>query len=452
MAEETTPPPRALKADFDVYLALVVSALLALGLMMVFSTTFDWSYQTEGSALTIFLKQVRSLVIGLVVAVVAWRLDYRVLHRELIEKVPVLGAIRVADILMMGTVAALGALLLLNSNEMFGAQRSLYQGSYQPGELAKLTLAIYVASWLVRKANAQEDVLQARATRARISSQAASQARPRRLRFDFRYSLVAFALLVGVIGGLIVLQPDLSGAAIIVLTAWTLLFLAGGSILESLLLALGAAAVGWFLILQFDYARERLLAHWNAASDLTQASWHVQQAIIAFTAPGHNLADPFAPNWFGRGLGQSSQKFGFLPAPHTDSIFAIIGEELGVVGCLVVVALFVLFAWRAFVISGEAQDSFGALLAAGIGCWISYEALLNIAVLTAVIPFTGVPLPFISFGGSSLVTALAGVGLLMSISRQRRSEPRRQIADYRFGRGDGGWGVSHVSRSGRHEP
>jgi len=450
MAEETTPPPRALKADFDVYLALVVSALLALGLMMVFSTTFDWSYQTEGSALTIFLKQVRSLVIGLVVAVVAWRLDYRVLHRELIEKVPVLGAIRVADILMMGTVAALGALLLLNSNEMFGAQRSLYQGSYQPGELAKLTLAIYVASWLLQKADVQENVLQARATRAHISSQAASQ--PRRLRFDFRYSLVAFALLVGVIGGLIVLQPDLSGAAIIVLTAWTMLFLAGGGFVELALPALGAAAVGWLLIMQFDYARERLLAHWSAASDLTQASWHVQQAIIAFTAPLHNPADPFAPNWFGRGLGQSSQKFGFLPAPHTDSIFAIIGEELGVAGCLVVIVLFVLFAWRAFVISGEAQEPFGALLAAGIGCWISYEALLNIAVLTAVIPFTGVPLPFISFGGSSLVTALAGVGLLMSISRQRRSEPRRQIADYRFGRGDGGWGVSHVSRSGRHEP
>jgi cell division protein FtsW len=249
-----------------------------------------------------------------------------------------------------------------------------------------------------------------------------------------------------------VLQPDLSTAAIIVLTAWTMLFLAGGNGVQLLLNAAGAVGVGTLLIMQFGYARERLLDHLEAMRDLTQASWHVQQAVIAFTAPGHNPADSSAPNWLGRGLGQSSQKFGFLPAPHTDSIFAIIGEELGVVGCLLVIALFGLFAWRAFVISNDAPDPFGALLAAGIGCWISYEALLNVAVLTAVIPFTGVPLPFISFGGSSLVTALAGVGLLMSISRQRRPEPRRTSADYGFGRRDG-WGrVSRVGHRDRDEP
>jgi cell division protein FtsW len=272
------------------------------------------------------------------------------------------------------------------------------------------------------------------------------------VRFDFRYSFLIFSLLVGAIGGLIVLQPDLSTAAIIVLTAWTMLFLAGGDLLQLLLNAGGAVAVGWLLIMQFDYARERLVAHLSAVSDLTLASWHVQQAIIAFTAPGHNPADPSAPNWFGRGLGQSSQKFGFLPAPHTDSIFAIIGEELGVVGCLVVIALFALFAWRAFTIASEAGDPYGALLAAGIGCWISYEALLNVAVLTAVIPFTGVPLPFISFGGSSLVTALAGVGLLMSVSRKRRQEPRRTSADYGLGRRDGRGRVSRVSYHDRPEP
>jgi cell division protein FtsW len=125
------------------------------------------------------------------------------------------------------------------------------------------------------------------------------------------------------------------------------------------------------------------------------------------------------------GLGQSRQKFGFLPAAHTDSIFAIIGEELGLFGCLVVVTLLVLFVWRAYKVSSMAQEPFGALLAAGIGTWIAYEALLNIAVMTAVIPFTGVPLPFISYGGSNLVTVMTGVGLLLSISR-RRPFPRRQ--------------------------
>ncbi len=441
MTEDASPAPRTTAAaDFDVYLALVVLALLALGLMMVFSTTFDWSYQTEGSPLTIFLRQVRSVVVGLIVAIAVWRIDYRWLNRN-----------RIADLLMLGTVIALGALLLVAS-ETFGAQRALYRGSYQPSEPAKLAVVIYIASWLIRKAEAQEDVLQARATRARLSSQASPQPRPRRVRLDFRYSFLVFSLLVGAIGGLIVLQPDLSTAAIIVLTAWTMLFLAGGNLFQLVLNAGGAVAVGWLLVLQFDYARERLVAHLSAITDLTQASWHVQQAIIAFTAPGHNPAVPFAPNWFGRGLGQSSQKFGFLPAPHTDSIFAIIGEELGVVGCLVVIALYLLLAWRAFTIASEAGDPFGALLAAGIGCWISYEALLNVAVLTAVIPFTGVPLPFISFGGSSMVTTLTGVGLLMSISRKKRREPRRTDADYGFGRRDG-WGrVSRVGRRDRHEP
>jgi len=180
--------------------------------------------------------------------------------------------------------------------------------------------------------------------------------------------------------------------------------------------------VGWVLSTQFDYARTRLAQHFAALQDLTTASWHVQQAIIAFTAPGSRPGSTFSPNWFGVGLGQSRQKFGFLPAPHTDSIFAIIGEELGLFGCLVVVALFVVFVWRAFRVSADARDPFGSLLAAGIGAWISFEALLNIAVMTAVIPFTGVPLPFISYGGSNLVVVLTAVGLLMSISRRKLPE------------------------------
>ena len=148
--------------------------------------------------------------------------------------------------------------------------------------------------------------------------------------------------------------------------------------------------MGWTVSTQFDYARDRLADHINAMQDLTKASWHVQQAIIAFTAPGTRPGGSFSPNWFGIGLGQSRQKFGFLPAAHTDSIFAIIGEELGLFGCLMVITLFVLFVWRAFRISSESQEPFGALLAAGIGTWIAFEALLNISVMTAVIPFTGI--------------------------------------------------------------
>ena len=394
--DEDIAPPRPAVLDFDVYLVLVVAALLAIGLLMVYSTTFDWSYLEYGSPVRIFLRQVRSAVIGTVALLIAWRMDYRILRDR-----------RVASIIMLMAILALGLLLILNNNRVLGSQRSLYQGSYQPGEAAKLAVIIYFGAWLASR----HEQLQ-----------------------KLGYGLIPFSILVGAVGGLIVLQPDLSTAAIIVLTAWTMFFLAGANLIQIGLAGAGAGFVAWLLTTQFDYARERLVAHLAAMQDLTQASWHVQQAIIAFTAPGDRPGGSFSPNWFGVGLGQSRQKFGFLPAPHTDSIFAIIGEELGLFGCLVVVLLFVLFVWRGFKIAREARDPFGALLAAGITSWIAYEALLNVAVMTAVLPFTGVSLPFISYGGSSLVVVMTSVGLLMSISRRRPVGGRLRGVDYEYQR------------------
>jgi cell division protein FtsW len=377
--EDFAPPAPAL-LDVDVYLVLVAAALLALGLLMVYSTTFDWSYLEYGSAVRIFLNQVRSVIVGGVFLVIAWRMDYRVLKNRW-----------VATGIMFVTIVALAALLILNNNRSLGAQRSLYNGSFQPGEAAKLAVIIYFAAWLASR----REQLQ------RIG-----------------YGLIPFSILVGAVCGLIVLQPDLSTAAIIVATAGTMFFIAGANIIQIGIIGVLAAVLGWTLATQFDYARQRLVQHLDAMRNLTQASWHVQQAIIAFRASGSGR-DTFSPNWFGVGLGQSSQKFGFLPAAHTDSIFAIIGEELGLFGCVVVIVLFALFVWRAFRISGNSQDSFGQMLAAGIGAWIAFEAMLNVAVMTTIIPFTGVSLPFISYGGSSLVVVMTGVGLLMSISRKR---------------------------------
>ncbi|NLH08843.1 MAG: cell division protein FtsW [Chloroflexi bacterium] len=386
-------PPAPAFVDFDVYLVLIVAALLAIGLLMVYSTTFDWSFLEYGTPVRIFLNQVRSLAVGLVALVVAWRIDYRILRDR-----------RVALAIMVVTILALGGLLVINNNRVLGAERSFFQGSIQPGEAAKLAVIIYFAAWLASRQGQLQRV---------------------------GYGLIPFSILVGLVGGLIVLQPDLSTAFIIVLTAWTMFFVAGANIVQILLAGTGAGFVAWILSTQFDYARQRLIQHVAAMQDLTQASWHVQQAIIAFTAPGSRGSGTFSPNWFGVGLGQSRQKFGFLPAAHTDSIFAIIGEELGLFGCLVVITLFVLFVWRTFKIAGNAQDTFGSLLAVGIGSWIAYEALLNVSVMTAVIPFTGVPLPFISYGGSSLVTVRTSVGLLMSISRRRPlKQPGTRLINY----------------------
>src|SRR5690606_12882723 len=176
---------------------------------------------------------------------------------------------------------------------------------------------------------------------------------------------------------------------------------------------------GWQLITRIEYASQRLAAHTAAVEDLTQASDHVQQAVTAFINGG----------LFGVGRGEGKQKFGNnLPFQHTDSIFAVIGEELGLVGTFFVIALFVLLIYRGFTISRYAPDVFGGLLAAGVTCWLAYDALLNIAVMTAIVPPTGVPLPFISFGGSSLVAALAGIGLMLSVSRaiSQSAQPKRR--------------------------
>src|SRR5690606_1308434 len=192
-------------------------------LLMVYSTTFDWSFLEYGSPVRIFLNQVRSLVIGLVALVVAWRLDYRILRDR-----------RVALGIMLVTIVALGGLLLLTSTTVFGADRSYLRGSIQPGEAAKLAVIIYFGAWL-----------------------ASRQGQLQRL----GYGLVPFSVLVGIVGVLIVLQPDLSTAFIIVLTAWTMFFVAGANIAQILVAGLGAGAVAWVLTLQFDYARLRLMEH-----------------------------------------------------------------------------------------------------------------------------------------------------------------------------------------------
>jgi cell division protein FtsW len=222
------------------------------------------------------------------------------------------------------------------------------------------------------------------------------------------------------------------------MTSSIMYFLAGANFLHlGAILGLGVAA-GLVLVQGLGYAQTRIADYTAGLIDPTQANYHTQQAIIAFLKGG----------WTGAGLGQSEQKFGALPAPHTDSIFAIIGEELGVLGATFVIILFVAFAIRGFQIARNARDPFGALLSIGFTAWVVIQALLNIAVMTALVPSTGVPLPFISFGGSSLLVLMIGVGLMLSIQRianlrQATSERRNAIANY-----DRGWGNRRARLSG----
>jgi cell division protein FtsW len=381
-------------------LVLAVAGLVIVGLMMVYSATFDWSYQAHRDSFRIASRQFLWVGLSLVAMVVVAAVPYDWWQSMAVP-------------IMVGGLLLL-ILVLIAGEDRFGARRSFFDGSVQPSELVKLVMLIYVAAWLASKGEQIRDVT---------------------------YGLIPFAVLIGLVAGLIVMQPDVSTAVLVVLTALAMFFFAGADIFQ---LAVGGAIGGvTFLLLvnQLPHARHRIdeyLAVWH---DPELLGYHMQQALIALGSGG----------LFGVGLGQGQQKFGYLPTPHTDSIFAVLGEELGFVGCLVVIALFFLLAYRGFKIAREAPDAFAALLACGITCWLTFQALINVAVMTGLIPFTGVALPFISSGGSAMLASLSGVGLLLSISRGKRTGKGRRRRDRQRANLDRRWGDrgTRLSWSGR---
>lgn len=373
--------PRASILQMDLYLLAVVGLLCAVGLLMVYSASIDASFlATEDSSTTYFFRRqlFPNLFVGIIALYGLARIDYRIWRR-------------LSPILMLVIIIAL-LLVLGYGDERLEARRSLLSGSYQPGEAAKLVVVIYMAAWLASK-------------RQKIR--------------NITYGLIPFSIMVGTVAILIVLQPDISTAANILATTLTMFFLAGAHWLQLGALTGGALLAGWTIATQFEYAQRRINDHLAAIENLTLANDHVQAAIVAFLDGG----------LFGVGLGEGRQKYA-IPFPHTDSVFAVIGEELGLFGCFIVIALYVLMVMRGFKIAQEAPDAFGSLLASGIIIWLVYDALLNIAVMTALVPPTGVPLPFISFGGSTLVAGMAGIGLVLSVSRVTALTPpeERQTA------------------------
>ncbi|MGD8244729.1 MAG: putative lipid II flippase FtsW [Anaerolineae bacterium] len=370
---------RQVYGDPDYILIAALAGLVILGLMMVYSATFDWSYQEYDSSLHIALRQFRWVGMGIAALAVCMFVPYDWWQRA---AVPVMGATLLSLILV-----------LLIGDVRYGAQRSFLGGSIHPGELAKLTMVIYVAAWLASKGDEIRDVT---------------------------YGLIPFGVLIGVVAGLIVAQPDLGTAVLIALTSLAVFFFAGADILQ---LAAGGVVGGVTFVLlihKFPHAMERINGWLEVWQSPEHASYHMQQTLIALGSGG----------LFGAGLGQGQQKLGYLPTPHTDTIFAVLGEEMGLVGCLFVLGLFVLFAYRGFKIAMNAQDSFAALLASGITCWITFEALINVGVVTGLLPFTGMVLPFFSAGGSAMVTSLAGVGLLLSVSRGKSVRKREESRQY----------------------
>ncbi|MCX7682852.1 MAG: putative lipid II flippase FtsW [Anaerolineae bacterium] len=383
----------------DYALLLTVLGLLFFGMMMVYSATFDWSYQVYQDSFRIASRQFLWVGLGLVVMVVVAFIPYDWWQGR---AVPVMG---VALLLLI--------LVLLVGDDTFGARRSFFNGSIQPGELMKPAMVIYVAAWLVSKG---EDIR------------------------HVTYGLIPFAVLIGVIAGLVILQPDVSTAILLVMIALAMFFFAGADIFQ---LAAGGVIGGiTFLVLinQLPHARQRLDEYLAAWEDPLNMGYHVQQSLIALGSGG----------LFGTGLGQGQQKLGYLPAPHTDSIFAIVGEETGFLGCMVVIGLFAFLTYRGIRIALHAPDAFAALLAGGVTCWLTFQALVNLGVITGLLPFTGVALPFVSAGGSAMLTSLAGVGLLLSVSRGKRARSKELRGQKRADLDRRWWnGGTRLPRAGR---
>jgi cell division protein FtsW len=249
-------------------------------------------------------------------------------------------------------------------------------------ELAKLAVVIYIGHWLASK-------------------------RVEQLR-RLPVGPLPFTIMVGIVAGLVMAQPDISEAMVVVLVAVAMYFVAGADLVQFLVGLVGGTGAFALVIRGLPQAMERLrpfLVSWN--DPLLSTNEQLRKGVIAMGSGG----------FLGTGPGSGRMSHRWLPAAHTDSIFAIIGEELGLVGCLIVIGLFALLAYRGFRIARRSPDSFGSLLAIGVTSWISFQALINMAVVTGTTPFTGIALPFISVGGSSLMTCMVGVGIMLNISR-----------------------------------
>jgi len=352
---------------FDPLLLVVITAMVAFGLVMVYSASWDVSWRLFQDPNALFRKQLFNLSVGLLVMAVAAWMPIRWLRKLAL---PIIGA----------SVLLLIAALVLSAGS--GPHRSILCGSVQPSEVATLALIIYLSVWMESKGD-------------RLT--------------EWGYGFIPLMMITGVVDGLVLLQPDLSVVLTAGLVALAMFYLAGARAHQSLLVTFGGGAVGYLLVRVTNTGRERWQEFMNGLIDVDKASYHVQHSLQAFYSGGI----------FGRGLGASREKFGLLPAPHTDSIFAVLGEELGLIGALAVVALFCILMWRGFRIALDAPDRLGQLLACGITFYIGIQALINMAVLLGLLPFAGNALPFFSYGGSNLVATLAGMGFLLNVSRRK---------------------------------
>lgn len=374
----------------DFWIVGTVVALTAVGLVAVYSASFAVSLHDFGDAHYVIARQAQGAVLGLIVMAAAARFPIDRLRR-------------LSPLILLAALIGLAFVLTPGiGHSSNGSARWIRLGPLppvQPSEFAKLAMVIYIAAWLASKGD---------------------QVR------QFSLGVVPFVMMVGLVGGLVMAQPDMGTFLVIVLTTSTMFFVAGASMRHVITLAITGLLSVLALIALEPYRAERVLSFTHAEQDPHGKGFQILQLLVALGSGGLH----------GLGLGASRQKFMYIPGAHTDGIFAIIGEELGFIGGMVVIGLFVLLVARGLrtAVLLRDKDQFGYLLALGITCWIAYQSVINLGGITKTIPLTGIPLPFLSYGSSALVATLAAVGVLLNVSRYARGDlylNRRREQDQR---------------------
>lgn len=360
------------KKPIDYPILLTIIILVAFGTIMVFSASFYYAQLRWGDRYYFFKRQCIWAVVGFIAMAVTANISYWKLQKF-------------SKLLLVITIILLIAVLFIGV-ERNNAKRWLNVAglSIQPSEIAKFSLILFLAHSMSLRRD--------------------------KIRYFFK-GVVPYLLLTGVLFGLIMLQPNFSTAGSLVILVLVMLFVAGARIWHLGFLGICGAGAAGALVMAARYRLERWMAFLDPWKDPIETGYQMIQSLYSLGAGG----------LFGMGLGESRQKYLYIPYPETDFIFAIIGEELGFIGGVILILLFVILIWRGLKIAITAPDLFGCLLASGIIGMIAIQTIINVAVVTASMPPTGLPLPFVSFGGSSLAISMASIGVLLNISRYAKT-------------------------------
>lgn len=347
----------------DLILLLTTVILVLFGLLMIYNASPITSERDFGDPTRLARLQIIWAAASLIVAFMVYLLPYKLWEK-------------LAPILMLAAIGLLLAVFIPGVGlNIYGAQRWIGIGqlfSIQPSEFAKLAYIVYLAAFLSKK-----------------------------VRFWPFVTLTSFLL------GILILQKDLGTAIVISVTGTLIYFLSGAPLTHFFTLIPTGLLVVVIFIFSSTYRRERFLTFLDPSKDTQGAAYHINQILIALGSGG----------WFGVGLGQSRQKYGYIPEITTDSIFAVIGNELGFIGSIIFIGLLFLVVFRAFKIAAHLPDRFGQLLASGVGIWLGLQVFVNLSGMVSLLPLTGVPLPFISYGGSSLLAVFVAIAILLQLSR-----------------------------------